>query len=159
MEEKMLRVKENVILVKAEAFDHILNKVDKNKQVTKEDVFEILKPIKNLLNDIEYTKYTQLMRNTTEDLSIPKGKLDLLLENLKYYQTTIDGNPAWIIEEYMSYMSGRQGLYNIETYVMKDNILYTLKFFSDPLKVPETLPIAQQIIDSFRIVGLCSTQK
>jgi hypothetical protein len=73
MEEKMLRVKENVILVKAEAFDHILNKVDKNKQVTKEDVFEILKPIKNLLNDIEYTKYTQLMRNTTEDLSIPKA--------------------------------------------------------------------------------------
>jgi hypothetical protein len=59
----------------------------------------------------------------------------------------------------MSYMSGRQGLYNIETYVMKDNILYTLKFFSDPLKVPETLPIAQQIIDSFRIVGLSSTQK
>jgi hypothetical protein len=56
-------------------------------------------------------------------------------------------------------MSGRQGLYNIETYVMKDNILYTLKFFSDPLKVPETLPIAQQIIDSFRIVGLSSTQK
>jgi hypothetical protein len=56
-------------------------------------------------------------------------------------------------------MSGRQGLYNIETYVMKDNILYTLKFFSDPLKVPETFPIAQQIIDSFRIVGLSSTQK
>jgi hypothetical protein len=27
------------------------------------------------------------------------------------------------------------------------------------LKVPETLPIAQQIIDSFRIVGLSSTQK
>jgi hypothetical protein len=98
-------------------------------------------------------------KNEINSLSIPKGKLDFLLENLKYYQTTIDGNPAWIIEEYMSYMSGRQGLYNIETYVMKDNILYTLKFFSDPLKVPETLPMAQQIIDSFRIVGLSSTQK
>jgi hypothetical protein len=67
--------------------------------------------------------------------------------------TTTDGNLAWKIDEYRSYMSRSQGLYNIETYVMKDIILYTLKFFSDPLKVPETLPIAQQIIDSFRIVG------
>ena len=92
-------------------------------------------------------------KNEINSLSIPNDKLDFRLENLKYYQTTMDGNPAWIIEEYMSYMSGRQGLYNIETYVMKDNILYTLKFFSDPLKVLETHPIAEQIIDSFRIVG------
>lgn len=92
-------------------------------------------------------------KNEINSLSIPNDKLDFRLENLKYYQTTMDGNPAWIIEEYMSYMSGRQGLYNIETYVMNDNILYTLKFFSDPLKVLKTHPITEQIIDSFRIVG------
>lgn len=96
--------------------------------------------------------YVAAEKNEINSLSIPTGKLDFRLENLKDYQTTIGGNSAWKIE-YMSYMSGRQGLYNIETYVMKDNILYTLKFFSDPLKVPETRPIAQQIIDSFRIVG------
>ena len=60
MEEKLIRVKENIVLAKAEAFDHILNKFDNNTQVTSEDVFEILKPIKKLLNDIEFIKYAQL---------------------------------------------------------------------------------------------------
>ena len=95
--------------------------------------------------------YVAAEKNKINSLSTSTGKLDFRLEYLKDYQTTIGGNPAWKIG-YMSYVSGRQGLYNIETYVMKDNILYTLKFFGNPLKVPETLPTAQQIIDSFQIM-------
>lgn len=60
-------MKENIVHAKAEAFDHILNKFHNTRQVTKEDVFEILKPIKKFLNDIEFTKYARFMRNTSED--------------------------------------------------------------------------------------------
>ena len=35
--------------------------------------------------------------------------------------------------------------------MINDNNLYILDFSSDPLKVPETLPIAQKMIDSFGI--------
>ena len=96
--------------------------------------------------------YVEAEKNRIRSGSSPTGELGLRLEYLKDNQTTVGGNPAWQIE-YISYISGRQGLYNVETYVMKNNILYTLKFFSDPLKVPETLPIAQKMIDSFQIVG------
>lgn len=94
--------------------------------------------------------YVTVKKNEISSSSTPTGGIDYRLEYLKDYPTIIDRNPAWKIE-YMSYFLGRQGLYNIETYVIKDNILYTLEFWSDPLKVPETLSIAQQIIDSFQI--------
>ena len=96
--------------------------------------------------------YVEAEKNRIRSGSNPTGELGLRLEYLKDNQTTVGGYPAWQIV-YISYISARQGLYNVETYVMKNNILYTLKFFSDPLKVPETLPIAQKMIDSFQVVG------
>jgi hypothetical protein len=42
-------------------------------------------------------------------------------------------------------------MYSVDTLTMKDGHLYTLEFNTEPLEVPETLPIAQKMIDTFRI--------
>jgi hypothetical protein len=46
---------------------------------------------------------------------------------------------------------GEQRSYAVDTLMMKDNRLYSLNFFTNPLRAPELVPIAQKMIDSFRI--------
>jgi hypothetical protein len=83
-------------------------------------------------------------------LSTPTGELDLQVKLLRDNQTTIGGNPAWKIES-MTSVLGKQSLYNVDTFIMKDGHLYILEFNTDPLRAPEILPIAQRMIDSFKI--------
>lgn len=101
-------MKENIVLAKAEALDHILSKFDKNVQVTKEDVFEILKPIKKLLND---TKYAQLIRNTsggqfldTDDTGYQEKEIVFIFTELYYRLKPINSiilydQPGWLDNE------------------------------------------------------------
>ena len=111
MEEKLIRVKENIVLGKAEAFDHILSKFDKNAQVTKEDLFEILNPIKKLLKDIEFTKYAQLVRNSSggqfldiDDLGYQEIEISFIFTELYYRLKPINSiilydQPGWLDNE------------------------------------------------------------
>jgi hypothetical protein len=66
-----------------------------------------------------------------------------------YYKRT-SKIPAWKIESISSAL-GIQGTYYINTFVMKDEHLFDLEFTTDALKAPEMIPIAQKMIDSFRI--------
>jgi hypothetical protein len=69
---------------------------------------------------------------------------------LKDNPTTVAGNPAWIIW-YTGAFGGVPTAYETTTYMIKDNKLYTFQYFSDQLKVPETLPVVQKMINSFKL--------
>jgi hypothetical protein len=65
----------------------------------------------------------------------------------------VAGNPAWIIS-YTSSFGGIPSLYETTTYMTKDNKLYTFDYFSEQLKVPETLPVSIYMIKTWCILLL-----
>ena len=75
-----------------------------------------------------------------------QGSSILSLTYVRDEPTEISGLPAWRIDYTSSFG------YEITTYVIKDNRLFTFDFYSDQLKAPEMLPIAQKMIDSFQFL-------
>ncbi len=71
---------------------------------------------------------------------------DLNVEILKNNKTTVDGNPA----EELTFLTHSLGTFDMDTYVIKGDILYQLIFMSPQLKSPETFPVVQQMIKSFK---------
>jgi hypothetical protein len=59
---------------------------------------------------------------------------------------------AWR-QEYITNIEGGQAIFNSEIYVVKDGRIYKLSFHTDPLSVPENLPIGKEIVDSFRFIS------
>jgi hypothetical protein len=62
----------------------------------------------------------------------------------------VAGIPACTVA-YTSLFGGIPALYETTTYMIKDNKLFTFQYSTDQLKVPETLPIVQKMIDSFKL--------
>jgi hypothetical protein len=59
---------------------------------------------------------------------------------------------AWR-QEYITNIEGKgQSIFNSEVYVVKDGLVYELSFHTNPLSVPETLPIGKKIMESFRFI-------
>jgi hypothetical protein len=79
------------------------------------------------------------------------GNLGLTEMYVRDSPIKISGLPAWRIE-FTSSFGGVTSLYSSTNLLIKDNRLFTLEFHGDPLKAPETLPIAQKMIDSFEII-------
>jgi hypothetical protein len=72
------------------------------------------------------------------------------LDTLKNEATTVSGQPAWQVE-YISGYQGMQTIYGKVFYVVKDGKLFEIAFSTGPLKVPETRPIGEIIIESFQL--------
>jgi len=87
--------------------------------------------------------------NEINSLQYPQSSTDISLQYVRNGPTSVSGLPAGKVE-YTSSMWGTPILYSTTTYVIKDNRLFTFNFNSDQLKVPETLPIAQRMINSFQ---------
>ncbi|MDW0179930.1 MAG: PsbP-related protein [Nitrososphaeraceae archaeon] len=64
---------------------------------------------------------------------------------IRQNQFTLDGND-WIKSEY-----NFVNQYNFESTTFANGKFYTLSYVEDPLKVPETLPIVNQMVDSFKM--------
>jgi hypothetical protein len=64
-------------------------------------------------------------------------------------RTQIAGREAWSVQ-YMINVERKQASYILGNYVINDGKLYTIEFSTPPLKVPENLPTAQKMIDSFQ---------
>jgi hypothetical protein len=96
--------------------------------------------------------YVRGKESEIASMAIPRDDFGLTVERIRDNQTTIDGNPAWKVESMTSFLGERQ-MYNVDILTMKDGYLYTLEFNTEPLLVPETLPIGQKMIDSFRITA------
>ena len=73
------------------------------------------------------------------------------LDNIKNTTTSIGDENASKVQYIQSY-EGEQMVFNIFIYVVKDDKVYELSFYSEPLNVPETLAIAEKIIQSFRFI-------
>lgn len=59
---------------------------------------------------------------------------------------------AWRLD-YITNIQGAQAAYFFNVFIVKDNqVLYKLSFFTQPLKVPEMLPVGEKIIKSFRFI-------
>ena len=70
-------------------------------------------------------------------------------EILRTNSTTVGGNTAKQIQ-YITHLSGLADTFNIDTYVIRGDKLYTLIFTTGSFLVPETLPTAEKMIHSFQ---------
>jgi hypothetical protein len=74
-----------------------------------------------------------------------------ILEHLKNSTTSVGRENASKVH-YITSFDGEQKQFSMFIYVVKDEKVYELRFFSEPLQVPETLPIGEKIIKSFRFL-------
>jgi hypothetical protein len=77
----------------------------------------------------------------------PLGETQFKL--LKNKALTVGDQPARQIQ----YITQSPGLFSMETYVIKGSKVYTISFSAPELRVPEILPVAKIIIQSFRFTG------
>jgi hypothetical protein len=76
------------------------------------------------------------------------GGSSITYEILRTNSTTVGGNTAKQIQ-YITHLSGLADTFNIDTYVIRGDKLYTLVFTTGSFLVPETLPTAEKMIHSF----------
>jgi PsbP len=104
-------------------------------------------------NTIDYVNESQYQTNAAikEATSYEESDKPLwTLENLKNNTIKISGENASRVHYVESY-GGEQKVFTIFIFVVKDDKVYELNFYTgEPLKVPETLPIAEKIFKSFR---------
>ena len=65
--------------------------------------------------------------------------------------TVANETNAWQLD-HITYSNGIQSIFTTWRFVVKDAMLYELCFYTQPLKVPETLPVAEKIMKSFRFI-------
>jgi hypothetical protein len=80
------------------------------------------------------------------------GNSDISREILRINSTTVGGNTAKQIQ-YITHLSGLADTFNIDTYLIRGDKLYTLIFTTGSLLVPETLPTAEKMIHSFQFIS------
>jgi hypothetical protein len=80
------------------------------------------------------------------------GSSDISREILRTNSTTVGGNSAMQIQ-YITHLSGLADTFNIDTYMIRGDKLYTLIFTTGSSLVPETLPMAQKMIHSFQFIS------
>lgn len=85
-------------------------------------------------------KNTSLQQIVQQKLSVPYYS-NLIREN----EIDIGGNAGWKIEYY-----NLNSDYKFEINTIDNGKLYTLSYSDDPLKVPETLPLVNKMVKSFR---------
>ena len=73
------------------------------------------------------------------------------LDNLRNTTILVGGENASKVQYVISF-EGEQKQFSMYIYLVKDDKVYELSFHSEPLNVPETLPIAENIIKSFRFL-------
>jgi len=99
-------------------------------------------PIKNKTGKSTFTKRVQV---ELDKFSPPEYKL------IRQNPFTVGGNDGWKIEfrHTAPDLNYDRHIFEILTYVNGKS--YVLQYIEDPLKVPETLPLANKMVESFQI--------
>jgi len=99
---------------------------------------------------LDKTTLDQVASDFIEFLKTPSSVLgDLKVEVLKNNATTIGGLPARQIQ----YLAHSIGTFEMQAYVIKNDKLYSLRFSTPEFKMPETLPVAQNMLKSFQLTA------
>jgi PsbP-like protein len=93
---------------------------------------------------LKNTSLQELVEHEVEEkMSSEFRNLDLIRQN----KVTIGGNDGWKME-----FSGQDSYYLFEICTIAKGKIYILTYQDDPLKVPETLPLANKMVESFQFV-------
>jgi PsbP-like protein len=99
--------------------------------------------VEKSLDDI-FSDKIKFLSSSTASL----GGSSISHEILRTNSTTVGGDTAKQIQ-YITHLSGLADTFNIDTYVIRGDKLYTLMFTTGSFLVPETLPTAEKMIHSF----------
>jgi hypothetical protein len=86
----------------------------------------------------------QLVQHELEEMSSEFRNFDLIRQN----KVTVGGNIGWKME-----FAGQDSFYLFEICTIANGKIYILTYQDYPLKVPETLPLADKMVESFQILG------
>jgi PsbP-like protein len=90
------------------------------------------------------TSLQQLVQQEIDEISSEFRNFDLIRQN----KVTVGGNIGWKME-----FSGEDSFYLFEICTIANGKIYILTYQDYALKVPETLPLADKMVESFQILG------
>jgi hypothetical protein len=88
---------------------------------------------------LKNTSLQQYVHKELNELSTIDAKI------IRQYPVTVGGNPAWKIEYTLD------DYYEFEIFTFANGHFYRLSYKEDQLKVPETLPLANKMVESFQV--------
>jgi hypothetical protein len=98
---------------------------------------------------------TMTLENTSLDERVKKALYVINYrpsENtlIRQNQITVSGNKGYMIEYRNTNVYADS--YIFEVYTIANGKFYILKYVEDPLKVPETFPLAKKMVESFQVI-------
>ena len=102
----------------------------------------------NLDTDTMTLKNTSLQQRAQEQLDEYRSAathFNLPFTLIRQNEVTVGGNPGWKMEYIIS-----EKEYNMEIFTIANGKFYRLSYAENPLKVPETLPLANKMVESFQ---------
>jgi hypothetical protein len=93
----------------------------------------------------ENTSLQQLVQHELDEMSSDSSEFrnfDLIRQN----KVTVGGHSGWKME-----FAGKDSFYLFEICTIANGEIYILTYQDYPLKVPETLPLANKMVESFQV--------
>jgi hypothetical protein len=94
---------------------------------------------------LKNTSLQQLVQHELDEMSSDSSEFrnfDLIRQN----KVTVGGNSGWKME-----FAGKDSFYLFEICTIANGEIYILTYQDYPLKVPETLPLANKMVESFQL--------
>ncbi len=95
---------------------------------------------------LKNTSLQQRAQERLDDYRSTATHFNLPFTLIRQNEVTVGGNPGWKIEYIMS-----EKEYNLEIFTIANGKFYSLSYAENPLKVPETLPLANRMVQSFQV--------
>jgi hypothetical protein len=93
---------------------------------------------------LKNTSLQELVQHELDEMSSEFRNFDLI----RQYKVTIGGNSGWKME-----FAGQDSFYLFEICTIANGKIYILTYQDYALKVPETLPLADKMVESFQVLG------
>jgi|GEM_PF-749163 len=94
---------------------------------------------------LKNTSLQQRAQEQLDDYRSAATHFNLPFTLIRQNEVTVGGNPGWKIEYIMS-----EKEYNLEIFTIANGKFYRLSYAENALKIPETLPLANKMVESFQ---------
>jgi hypothetical protein len=104
------------------------------------------------LKNTSLQQHVQQKLNELQELNKPAitGIEDFDVNIIRQNAVTIGGNSGWKVEFKGSMQD--DPFYSFTIYTIANGKIYTLTYSDDPLKVPQTLPLINKMVESFQFI-------